>query len=170
MKQIAIACYSGGVDNVHRINIEKFVELLSKRCGRNITLFLGGYWGVMKIVVDKAIELGIPVVLFLPIEEEDIEVPEKAIVIRGGMGYRLRSVAMVRSADIVVVLGGASGTIQEAVTAYTEGKPVLVLKSGLDSDKLSHLSPYVDSRALSRIEIFDDVETLVLNICNKLGL
>jgi len=81
----------------------------------------------------------------------------------------LRSVVMVRSANAVVVLGGASGTIQEAVTGYTEGKPVFVLKTGLDSDKLQYLSPYIDNRLLSRIEIFENVEDLVQNLCKTLS-
>ncbi len=168
MKQIAIAGYSGNIDNVHKRSIERFVELLKNMCSKNIVLLLGGYWGVMKIVVDKAIELGIPVVLFLPIEEEDVRVPENVIAIKSGLSYRLRSVVMVRSADAVVVLGGASGTIQEAVTAYTEGKPVFVLKTGLDSDKLQYLSPYIDNRLLSRINIFEDVENLVQDLCKTI--
>ncbi|ADM27826.1 conserved hypothetical protein [Ignisphaera aggregans DSM 17230] len=169
MKQIAVAGYSGDIDISHRRSVERFIELIKNMCSKNIVLLLGGYWGVMKIVVDKAVELGLPVVLFLPIEEEDVRVPENVIVIKSGLSYRLRSVAMVRSANAVVVLGGASGTIQEAVTAYTEGKPVFVLKTGLDSDKLQYLSPYIDNRLLSKIEIFENVEDLVQNLCKTLS-
>ena len=70
---------------------------------------------------------------------------------------RMRSVSLVRSGDALVVLGGEGGTMQEVVTAYTEGKPVYLLTGrGYSSDKLEGLSPHLDSRRSGYIKVFRD--------------
>jgi len=123
----------------------------------------------MKVIVDEALRRGLKVVVLPPVEREDMEFPEEALVLRTGLSYRLRSVAMVRSCDALVVLGGASGTIQELATAYTEGKPVLLLLSGLPSDEVPALAPYLDNRRVAEIKVFDGVERLVPELCLTLA-
>jgi len=169
LKLVAVACYSGDPPPKLAEACKKFVELFAKKCGRGCALLLGGYWGAMKVVADEALKLGVPVVILPPLEEEDAEFPSGALVLRTGASYRVRSVFIARSCDALVALGGAAGTVQEAVTAYTEGRPVLVLKSGMDSDKLELLAPYVDSRATSRLDVFDSVEELVDRLCSILS-
>jgi len=65
------------------------------------------------------------VVVFLPVEREDVALPKGVIVVRTGCEFRCRSVQMVRSADAVAALGGV-GTIIEALMAYAMGKPLFV--------------------------------------------
>ncbi|RLE59808.1 MAG: LOG family protein [Thermoprotei archaeon] len=145
-----------------------FVRKLSKTCGKTV-IAVGGYWGLMKHVVDLALSEGIKVLIFPPVEKEDYYFPEEAIVVRTGLGYRLRSVALVKTSNILVALGGEAGTIQEIVTAYTEGKPILVLdETGLSTDKLKTLAPYIDARKTAKVEYIRDPETLALRACEFL--
>ncbi|MCC6046812.1 MAG: hypothetical protein LM571_01285 [Desulfurococcaceae archaeon] len=169
MRLVAVAAHSEAPDPANLERIRRFVDLLADSCGDSLALLVGGYWGFMRVVVDEAIGKGLMVVILPPVEREDVEFPERAIVLRTGLSYRLRSVAMVRSCDVLVVLGGASGTIQELVTAYTEGKPVLLLLSGLPSDRVSALAPYLDDRRVAEIRVFDSVESLVSELCRTLA-
>jgi len=71
---------------------------------------------LMKYVVDKAIELGFNVIILPPVGLEDASFPEKAIVVKTGVSFRNRSVFLARTVDVLVVLGGGGGCIQELVT------------------------------------------------------
>jgi len=94
----------------------------------------------MKYIVDYALEKGFKIVLFPPIEKEGVEFPSNVIVIKTGVSYRVRSIFLVRTSDVLVVLGGASGTIQEITSAYCENKAIFVLvDTGFPSDKISCL-------------------------------
>ena len=50
------------------------------------------------------------------------------VIIYTGFGYKGRNVINVRSADIVLILGGATGTLNEFTIAYDEGKIIGVLE------------------------------------------
>jgi uncharacterized protein (TIGR00725 family) len=52
-----------------------------------------------------------------------------AAVIYTGMGYKGRNVITVRSADVIVVLHGGFGTLNEVAVAEGEGKPIIALTS-----------------------------------------
>ncbi len=171
MKYIGIAAYSGDPPPKLINNVKDFINKLSKCLDLNdIVLVAGGYWGLMRVVVDEALRLGIKVVIIPPIELEGITYPSKAIVIRSGTSYRLRSVILVRTSDVVVALGGAGGTFQEIVTAYDEGKPVIVLgDTGLPTDRIRFLAPFIDDRKSSRILYVTGVDELVESVCNELG-
>lgn len=160
MIQICFAAYSEDPSKDIVLNAVKVVDHLRRVCSDAI-IFVGGYWGLMKHIVDRAIENGFTVVIVAPIEGEDMNYPEKAIVFKPGVDYRVRSVFMVRSCNALIAVGGESGTIQEIVTAYTEGKPAYVLKTGLSSDRIELLAPHIDRRALAEIKVFSEPEKLV---------
>lgn len=146
-----------------------FVRELSRVC-RGLAIAVGGYWGLMRFVVDAALGEGLTVLVFPPVEMEDHRFPEQAIVVRTGLGYRLRSVALVRTSDVLVALGGEAGTIQEIVTAYTEGRPVLVLdETGASTDRLKSLAPYIDVRKTARVEYIKDPRELARRACELLS-
>lgn len=165
VKLIAVAAHSEPPNPKHEDNIRGFVKGLLSYCPEKPVLLIGGYWGFMKVLVDEALDAGLTVIVFPPVEKEGFEFPSGAIVLRTGLSFRLRSVAMVRSSDAVVVLGGSSGTLQELVTAYTEGKPVFMLLSGLATDRVANLAPYLDDRKLSEIRVYEDVEDLTKDLC-----
>jgi len=171
LKLIAIACQSSEPDPSMVVKILEFVNALASECREKPVILLGGYWGCMRYVADQALKLGFTVVIMPPIEAEDREFPDRAIVLRTGLSYRLRSVAMVRSSDAVVVLGGASGTLQEAMTAYCEAKPLYVLRgTGQASDKLEVFSPFVDERRIVEVKLFDEPRALAEALCRDMGL
>ena len=56
--------------------------------------------------------------------------PEKGadVIIYTGFGYKGRNVINIRSTDIVIIFGGAIGTLNEFTIAYDEGKIIGVLE------------------------------------------
>lgn len=169
VKLVAVAAHSEPPSPKHESVIRGFVKSLLEYCGEKPVLLVGGYWGFMRVLVDEAVNSGLTVILFPPVEKEEVEFPENAVVLRTGLSFRLRSVAMVRSSDAVVVLGGSSGTLQELVTAYTEGKPVFMLLSGLATDRAASLAPYLDGRKLSEIRVYHEVGDLAKDLCRYIA-
>jgi len=171
MRYVGIAAYSGTPPEHLRIAAEEFIHLLSA-CARgrwDLTVVVGGYWGLMRHVVDAALSEGLKVVILPPLEMEDVRFPDGAIVVRTGTSFRVRSVFLVRTSDVLVAMGGASGTMQEVVTAYTEGVPVVSLRSGLPSDKLENIAPYLDDRKIAPISYVNTPEELADRVCKLLG-
>jgi uncharacterized protein (TIGR00725 family) len=50
------------------------------------------------------------------------------VIVYTGFGYKGRNVVNVRSADVVIIFGGATGTLNEFTIAYDEGKMIGVLE------------------------------------------
>ena len=163
--QIAIAAHSGPYPQEAEERARAFVREVSK-CGP--TLILGGYWGLMKVVVDEAAALGLKTVLILPMEHEAVKPPTGVILIRTGMEYRARSVPLVRSSDALVALGGEAGTMIEALMAYAMGKPVIVLTGlGFSSDKLELAFPNAfDRRMTAQVTYTNDVRLAAQAACS----
>lgn len=171
MRYVGVAAYSGTPPQHLRVAAEEFIHLLSA-CAKGrwvIAVVVGGYWGLMRHVVDTALSEGLNVVILPPLEMEDVVFPEGAVVVRTGTSFRVRSVFLARTSEVLAVMGGASGTMQEVVTAYTEGVPVVALRSGLSSDRLEALAPYLDDRKISPITYVDTPEELANQVCKILG-
>lgn len=169
MKQIAVAIHSSDTPGLGE-KAAKFVEALSLFCPDAVIL-VGGYWGHMKDIVDHALRRGMKVVVFLPLEREGVELPKEVITVKTGCEFRCRSVAMVRSADVVVVLGGGVGTVIEAFMAYAMGKPLFILaNSGTYSDRLRDAYPdYFDERKAIRVQYGEDPVELARLSCQVSG-
>ncbi|MCC6031291.1 MAG: LOG family protein [Pyrobaculum sp.] len=165
MRQIAVAVHSGHVPGLGE-KARLFVEALAKRCP-DAVLLVGGYWGHMVDVVDAALERGLRVVLFLPLEREEVKTPPGAVVVKTGCEFRCRSVLMIRSADVVAVLGGGVGTTIEALMAYAMGKPFFVLANvGAASDRLQTAYPeYFDERKAVKAVYEEDPVRLAELVC-----
>lgn len=167
--KLAVAAHSAESEQLAPKIREFFDELVE--CAKPVVL-VGGYWGLMRHVVDEAVRRGLLVVALLPIEREDVELPEGAVGIRTGCEYRCRSVMLVRSADVVAAFGGAAGTMIEILMGYAMGKPVHVLtNTGLASDNLKRAFPdYIDERKTSIIAYHEDPREMAKAICrSKLG-
>ena len=170
MRYIGIAAYSGPPPDHLKAAAEEFLHNLALcRSVDDIVIVTGGYWGLMKYIVDHALSIGFKVIIIPPLEMEDIKFPLNALVIRTGTSFRVRSVFLVRTSEVLVALGGAAGTMQEIVTAYTEGIPIFVLgMTGLPTDKFYSLSPYLDDRKRSEIKFFNDPKSLTQAVCKYL--
>jgi hypothetical protein len=95
------------------------------------TLVCGGMHGVMAAACAGAQEArqsgasGL-VVGILPVADLDGGNPYCDVTIATGMGYA-RNAIVVLSADVVILVGGGSGTLSEAAYAWQLGKPVVAL-------------------------------------------
>ena len=79
-----------------------------------------------------------------------------------GFGYKGRNVINVRSADIVLILGGATGTLNEFTIAYDEGKVVGVLEgSGGVADHIREIIKVCSKPTIGRVFFDSDPARLV---------
>ncbi|MGH7794273.1 MAG: hypothetical protein ACREQ2_05150 [Candidatus Binatia bacterium] len=84
------------------------------------------------------------------------------VIIYTGFGYKGRNVINVRSADIVVILGGATGTLNEFTIAYDEGKIIGVLEgSGGIADHIRDIIKFCDKPAIGKVFFESDPTKLV---------
>jgi uncharacterized protein (TIGR00725 family) len=75
-------------------------------------------------------------------EHRRLGLPETGadVIVYTGFGYKGRNVINVRSSDIVIIFGGATGTLNEFTIAYDEGKIIGVLEgSGGVADHLREI-------------------------------
>ena len=84
------------------------------------------------------------------------------VIVFTGFGYKGRNVINIRSSDIVLIVGGATGTLNEFTIAYDEGKIIGVLeKSGGVADHLTEIIEFC-RKTTQAVVLFDaDPERLV---------
>lgn len=87
------------------------------------TLLSGGLGGVMEAASRGARAAGGTVVGVVPTYEKDDANPHCVVVVATGMGHA-RNVVVVASADAVIAVGGATGTLSEIAFALKLGIPV----------------------------------------------
>ena len=83
-------------------------------------------------------------------------------IVYTGFGYKGRNVINIRSSDIVLIIGGAIGTLNEFTIAYDEGKIIGVLEGS--GGVAGHLAEIIDycRKATTGTVLFDgDPERLV---------
>lgn len=84
------------------------------------------------------------------------------IMIYTGAGLMGREVTGVRSCDIVIIVGGRSGTLGEFAIAYDEGRTIGVLTgTGGVADHIDDFLPIIKKQTGSRIIYDDDPKRLV---------
>ena len=87
------------------------------------------------------------------------------VIIYTGFGYKGRNVINVRSADIVLILGGATGTLNEFTIAYDEGKIIGVLEgSGGIADHIREIIKVCNKPALGKV-FFERSPTKLVDSC-----
>ena len=87
------------------------------------------------------------------------------VIVFTGFGYKGRNVINVRCADIVLILGGATGTLNEFTIAYDEGKIVGVLEgSGGIADHIREVVKFCNKPAIAKI-FFDSSPTKLVESC-----
>ena len=84
------------------------------------------------------------------------------VLIFTGSGLMGREVVNIRSSDIVIIIGGRSGTLGELAIAYDEGKLIGVLTgTGGISDMVSDILAKCSKRTGSKVVYDDDPESLI---------
>jgi len=84
------------------------------------------------------------------------------LIVYTGFGYKGRNVINIRSSDIVVILGGAIGTLNEFTIAYDEGKVIGVLEgSGGVADHMAQIIDYCRKETQGMVLFDGDPERLV---------
>ncbi len=84
------------------------------------------------------------------------------VMIYTGAGLMGREVVGVRSCDIIIVVGGRSGTLGEFAIAYDEGRPIGVLTgTGGVADHIDDFLPIIQKDTGSRIVFDEDPSRLV---------
>lgn len=100
----------------------------------------GGHGGVMEAAARGAHEAGGITVGLLPGERREAANRYVTVAVATGMG-ELRNGLIVRTADAVVAVGGAYGTLSEIALALQMRKPVVALGSWeLDVDEITRAS------------------------------
>ena len=93
--------------------------------------------------------------LGLPVDGADV-------IIYTGFGYKGRNVVNVRSSDIVIIFGGATGTLNEFTIAYDEGKIIGVIEgSGGVADHIREIIGFCAKPTLGVVLFDKDPNNLV---------
>ena len=83
-------------------------------------------------------------------------------IIYTGFGYKGRNVINVRSADIVLIFGGATGTLNEFTIAYDEGKIIGVIEgSGGVADHIREIVEFCKKPTTGKLFFDSDPAALV---------
>ena len=84
------------------------------------------------------------------------------VMIYTGFGYKGRNVVNVRSSDIVLIVGGATGTLNEFTIAYDEGKIIGVLEgSGGIAEHIRQIIQACNKPCPGQVLFDDDPKRLV---------
>ena len=87
------------------------------------------------------------------------------VIIYTGFGYKGRNVINIRSADIVIIFGGATGTLNEFTIAYDEGKIIGVLEgSGGVADHIREIVEFCKKPTRGTV-IFEKVPKRLIQKC-----
>ena len=130
------------------------------------TIITGGRGGVMEAVSRGAKESGATTVGILPGDSLKEGNGFLDIVIPSGIGWA-RNMTNVLAGDVVVSIGGASGTLNELSYAWMHGRPIVALVGGGGwSDRLAGQS--LDGRRDDTIIQASDVQELQKIVANIL--
>lgn len=92
------------------------------------------------------------------------------VIVYTGFGYKGRNVINVRSSDIVIIFGGATGTLNEFTIAYDEGKIIGVLEgSGGVADHIREIVRFCNKPTTGAVFFGAEPEKLVEQCVKALG-
>src|SRR5690625_41532 len=138
-------------------------ELGKRAVDRGFRIVCGGMDGVMEAAAHGAhhaarYQEGDTIGIAMSYRAADLN-PWVDVVIPTGMGYA-RNTIVVASGDVVVAIGGGSGTLSEIALAWQIQRPILVYGQAEGwAKRLGGL--HLDGRNTLPIASFDDIEALV---------
>ena len=125
-KQKIIAVIGGGQCNKKEAKLAE--EVGRELARRGAVLVCGGLGGVMEAACRGASAEGGTTIGILPGDDSQAANPHVQIPIATGMGYA-RNIAVVKSARVVIAVGGSYGTLSEISYALQGGTPVIGLNT-----------------------------------------
>lgn len=149
------------------------LEALAERLGaaiaaRDCILVTGATTGLPDLVARAARKNGALTLGVSPAQDRDehrrLGLPLDAAdaIIYTGFGFKGRNVVNVRSSDVVLIFGGATGTLNEFTIAYDEGKVVGVVEgSGGVADHVKEILSYCKRETHARVFYGSDPEKLL---------
>jgi uncharacterized protein (TIGR00725 family) len=123
---VHVAVVGASAASEHQTEVARVVGGELARAG--VIVITGGGAGVMAAASQGAGEAGGRVVGILPGEDRAAANPWVEIALSTGLG-ELRNGLIVRSADVVIAIGGAYGTLSEIALALAVGRPVIGLET-----------------------------------------
>jgi len=156
-----------------QINVQNVAESLGAALARHACILItGATTGIPALVARAFRDHGGFAVGTSPAENhrEHVErygLPDNGadVIVYTGFGYKGRNVINVRSADIVIIFGGATGTLNEFTIAYDEGKIIGVLEgSGGIAD---HIRQVIDfcKKTCPGVVLFDNEPEKLIGRC-----
>ena len=104
-----------------------------------------------------------------PEEHEHFGLPADGaeVILYTGFGFKGRNVVNIRSSDIVIIFGGATGTLNEFTIAYDEGKIIGILEgSGGIADHIKEILAFCHKPTRARL-VYDSNPAKLLEACLK---
>ncbi|MBI5538040.1 MAG: TIGR00725 family protein [Deltaproteobacteria bacterium] len=146
-------------------------ELVGQLLGKlRCTVISGGGKGIMLAVSRGARQAGALTIGILPGADMAWGNGELDVVIPSGIGYA-RNLTNVLAADLVIAIGGGSGTLNEMAFAWMHNKPMVALTGfGGWADRLA--GQCIDDRrteCVERADSLDQLEQIVRARLGKLG-
>jgi uncharacterized protein (TIGR00725 family) len=157
--------------------VKQLAESLGAALARKQCVLITGATTGLPDLVAKAFRAGGGFALGISPAENRAEhagrygLPEEGadVVIYTGFGYKGRNVINVRSSDIVIIVGGATGTLNEFTIAYDEGKIIGVLEgSGGVADHIREIVGFC-MKPTRGVVLFDTQPERLLDACFACG-
>jgi uncharacterized protein (TIGR00725 family) len=173
------ASTSVAADSRHRLD-ELAVRLGKKIAAESCVLITGELDGIPGRVVEVHSQYGGLSVGISPAHSAvehaalyDTPPCPSTVVIYSGFGFKGRNVIAVRSADIVILVSGGVGTLNEFTIAYDEGKIIGLLQgTGGAADVVPMLLDTLPVRATGAVVIADPdpeqlVDRCIVRLCER---
>ena len=164
------ASENDALDNSEKVRLTELAEQLGAALAKHECILITGATTGLPDLVAKAFRkqggfaLGVS-----PAEnrEEHVQryrLPEdnSDVIVYTGFGYKGRNVINIRSSDVVIIFGGATGTLNEFTIAYDEGKVIGVLEgSGGVADHTQEIIDFCKKPTRGMVLFDKDPEKLV---------
>ncbi|HEY1265688.1 MAG TPA: hypothetical protein VGH16_00420 [Candidatus Binatia bacterium] len=149
------------------------LEALAERLGaaiaaRDCILVTGATTGLPDLVARAARKHGALTLGVSPAQDRDeherlgLPLDASDAIIYTGFGFKGRNVVNVRSSDVVIIFGGATGTLNEFTIAYDEGKVIGVVEgSGGIAGHVREILSFGHKQTSARLFYGSDPEKLL---------
>jgi uncharacterized protein (TIGR00725 family) len=152
-----------------KARLEKLAERLGAAiAARGCALVTGATTGLPDLVTRAARKNGALTIGVSPAhdrhEHERLGLPLEGaeVIIYTGFGFKGRNVVNVRSSDIVLIFGGATGTLNEFTIAYDENRVIGIVEgSGGIADHIREILSFGHKQTRARLFYGSDPEKLL---------